>query len=114
MTTCDGRTQNVHVGDVVRFLQDNQYRLLKITPPPGPVVLRRTNDTTYRNFLRAPAQLFISAPCLVTQSTQTDPQPTDTDDPIALDNFQCSGAFAVHAYNQGRPYCLGDFHVNQH
>ena len=114
MTTCDGRTPNVRVGDVVRLLDDNQYRVLKITPPPGPVVLKRTNYTTYRSFLRAPLQLFIPAPHIVSQSPQTDPPPVDADDHLACAVLQCCAASAVHAYNQGRPYCLGDFHVDQH
>ena len=114
MTTCDGQTHNVPVGDVVRLLDDNEYRLLKITPPPGPVVLKRTNHTTYRSFLRAPSQLFISAPRRDHQSTQTAPQPVTTDDPLAHDILQCCGPSAQHAYNQGRPYCLGDFHVDEY
>ena len=36
MTTCDWRTHNVCVGDVVRLLDDNQNRVLKITPPLVP------------------------------------------------------------------------------
>ena len=62
MTTCDGQTHNVRVGDVVHLLDDNETRVFNITPPPGPVVLKRNNHTTYRSFLRAPSQLFISAP----------------------------------------------------
>ena len=114
LTTCDGRTHNVRVGDVVHLLDDNQYRVLKITHPPGPVVLKRTNHTTYRSFLRAPSQLFISAPRMVNQSTQTDPQPLATDDPLARAILQCCGPPAVDAYTKGQPYCLGDFHLNQH
>ena len=114
MTICDGRTHNVRVGDVVRLPGDNEYSVHKITPPPGPVVLKRTNHTTYRSFLRAPSQLFISASRMVHQSTQTAPQPVTTADPLAHDILQCCGASAVHAYNQGRPYCLGDFHLDQH
>ena len=114
MTTCDGRTHNVRVGDVVRLLDDNQYPVLEITPPPEPVVLKRTNHTTYRSFLRAPSQLFISAPRMVNQFMQTDPQPADTDDHLARPSLQCCGTSAVHAYNQGRPYCLGDVDVDHH
>ena len=50
MTTCDGRPHNIRVGDVVRLLDENQYRVLKITSPPGRVVLKRTNHPTYRSF----------------------------------------------------------------
>ena len=114
MTTCDGQTHNVRVGDVVLLLDDNENRVLKITPPPGPVVLKRTNHTTYRSFLGAPSQLFTSAPRMVHQSTQTARQPVTTDDPLGHEILQCCGPSDVHAYNQGRPYCLGDFHVNQH
>ena len=114
MTTCDGRTHKVRVGDVVRVLGDNEYRVLKITPPPGPIVLERTNHTTYRCFVRAPSQLFINAPRMVRQSTQTAPQPVTTGDALAHDILQISGPSTVHAYIQGRPFCLGDFYVDQH
>ena len=114
LTTCDGRTHNVRVGDVVHLLDDNQYRVLKLTHPPGPVVLKRTKHTTYRSFLRAPSQLFISTPRMFNQSTQTDPQHVATDDPLALAIFQCCGPSAVNAYTKGQPNCLGDFHIDQH
>ena len=114
MTFCDGRTHNVRVGDVVRLLDDNHYRVLKVTPPPGPVVLKCTNHAMYPSFLRAPSQLFISAPRLVNQSTQTDPQPVATDDPLAGAFFQCCGRSAVDAYTKVQAYCLGDFHIDQH
>ena len=99
---------------MVHLLDDNQYRVLKITHPPGPVVLKRTKNTTYRSFLRAPSQLFISAPRMVNQSSQTDPQPIATDDPLAHAIIQCCGASALDAYNEGQPFCLGDFHLDQH
>ena len=83
MTTCDGRTHNVRVEDVVQLLDNSQCRDLKITPPAGPVVLKRTNHTAYRKFLRAPSQFFISAPRMVSQSTQTDTPPIDTIDHLA-------------------------------
>ena len=114
LTTCDGRTHNVRVGDVVHLLDNNQYRVLKITSPPGPVVLKRTNHTTYRSFLRAPSQLFISAPRMANQSTQTDPPPVATDDTLAQAILKCCGPSAVDAYTKGQPYCLGDFHIQQH
>ena len=114
MTTSDGRTHNVRVGDEVHLLDNNQYRILKITSPPGPVVLKRTNHTTYRSFLRTPSQLLISPPRMVNQSTQTDPQPVATDDPLARAIFHCCGPHAVEAYTKGHPYRLGDFHIEQH
>ena len=89
VTTWDGRTHNGCVRDVVHLLDDSQYHVPKITPPPGPVNLKRINHSTYRSFLRAPSQLLISAPRVVNQSTQTDPQSTDTDDPLARDFLQC-------------------------
>ena len=85
-----------------------------ITSPPGPVVLKRTNHTTYRSFLRTPSQLFISPPRMVNQSTQTGPQPVATDDPLAHAIFQCCGPPAVDAYTKGQLNCLGDFHIDQH
>ena len=50
MTTCDSRAHNVRVGDVVRLWDDNENRELKITPSPGPVVLKRKIQTNYRSF----------------------------------------------------------------
>ena len=97
MTTCDGRTHNVRVRDVVRLLVHNQDRVLKITPTPGPVVLKRTNHTVYRSFLRAPSQPFVTSPRMVSQSTQIDPPPLDAADHLACAILQCCGASAVHA-----------------
>ena len=54
MTTCDGRTHNVRVGDMVQLLDDSQYPLLKITPPRGPAILKRTNHSTFRQFSTGP------------------------------------------------------------
>ena len=54
MTPCDGRTHNVRVGDEVHLLDDNQDRILKITPPPGPVILKRSNYSTHRSFFPDP------------------------------------------------------------
>ena len=51
---------------------------------------------------------------MVNQATQTDPQPVDTDKHLARAILHCCGASAVHAYNQGQPYCSGDFHIDQH
>ena len=108
MTISDGRTSTVHVGDVVNLRHDHQYRDLKTIAHSGPIVLRRTDRFTYRSFLRTPAHVLVSAPQMVTQSTQTAPSPPATDDPLAEDNGQCCGPAAVKAYRQGRPYCTGD------
>ena len=51
---------------------------------------------------------------MVNQSTQTDPQPAATDDPLAHAILQCCGSSAVDAYTKGQPYCLGDFHIERH
>ena len=51
---------------------------------------------------------------MVNQSTQTDPQPVATDEPLARAIFHCCGPHAVDAYTKGQPYCLGDFHIEQH
>ena len=110
MTTCDGWTHNVRVGSVVGLLDNHPYRVLKITPPSGPVALKRTTHSTYRSFLRAPSQLSIIAHRMVNRSTQIDPQPTDTDDPLARDILQGCSPAAVEAYHQGRIYCVGDIH----
>ena len=47
---------------------------------------------------------------MVNQSTQTESQPTDIDDPKGRDILQCCGPAAVKAYYRGRPYCIGDIH----
>ena len=73
MTTCDGRTHNVLVGDMVQLLDDSQYPILKITPPRGPLILKRTKPSIYPSFLRAPSKLFISAPHMVNQSIFLNP-----------------------------------------
>ena len=90
MTNCDGRTHNVLVGHVVHLLDDSQYRILKITPPSGPVILKKANHSTNRRFLRAPSQLLLAS--------------------FARDLFQCCGPAVVEAYHQGRPYCFGDIY----
>ena len=58
MTTCDGRTHNVLVGDMVQLLDDSQYPILKIRPPRGPVILKRTNHSTSRSFFTDPFTTF--------------------------------------------------------
>ena len=95
---------------VVDLLDDSQYGILKVTHLPGPVFLKGTNHSTSRSLLRAPSPVFISAPRMVNQSTQIDSTPTDPDDPLACDLFQCCGPAAVEAYHRGRPYCIGDIH----
>ena len=110
MATCGGRTKSVRVGDLVHILDDNKYRVLTFTPTPAPVVLKIISHTTYQSFPPAQSQLLISAPRMVIQSAQTDPQPTDTVDPTAGDVFQCCSPAALEAYHQGHFYCLGDIH----
>ena len=109
-TFSDGRTTTVRVGDVVNLKDDHQYRVLKNIAPSRPIVLKRTAGSTYRIFPRIPAHVLVSAPQVVSQSTQTDLPPSTTDDPLAQSILQCCGPDAVDAYRQGHPYCLGDFH----
>ena len=108
MILSDGRTTTLRVGDVVNLKDDHQYRVLKIFVPSGPIVLKRTDGSTHRSFLRTPAHVVIGAPQLVSRSTQTDPPPPATDDTLTQAILQCCGPDAVAAYHQGRPYCLGD------
>ena len=100
MINCDGRTHNVCVGDVILLLDDRQYRILKTTPPPGPVILKTTNHSTYRSFLRAPSHIFISTPCMVNQWIQADSQLTDTENPLTRDILQRCGLAPVEAYHR--------------
>ena len=105
MTTSDGRTHTVCVGDVVNLLDNSQYRVLKIVTPTGPIVLKRTDHSTYCSFLRTPAHIQIRAPAMVTQSTQTESRTSSAADPVARENLNCCGPVAVDACHQGRPYC---------
>ena len=89
---------------------DHRYRVLKIIAPSEPIVLKRADCSTYRSFLRTPAHVLVSAPQMVTQSTQTDPPPSATDDPLGHDILQRCSPDAVEVYRQGRPYCTGDVH----
>ena len=109
-TTSGGRTHTVCAGDIVNPLDIHQYRILKIIATFGPIVHKRTNNSTYRSFLRNPLQVSVSAPQMVNQSTQTDTPPPATRDPQAHDILQCCGPAAVEAYHQGHPYCMGDIH----
>ena len=45
---------------------------------------------------------------MLNQSTQTDLQPLDTDDPLACDILQPCHPTALEAHLQGRPYCIRD------
>ena len=110
LTLSDGRTATLCVGDIVHLKDDHQYRVLKIFAPDGPIVFKRTDGSTHRSFLRTPDHVVIKAPPMVNTSTQTDPQLSATDDPLAQAIFQCCGPDAVDAYHQGHPYCLGDVH----
>ena len=110
MTLSDGRTTTLRVGDIVNLKDDHKYRVLKIFAPSGPIVFKRIDGSTHRSFLRTPDHVVIRAPLMVSRSTQTDPPPTATDDPLAQVILQCCGPDAVDAYHQGHPYCLGDVH----
>ena len=110
MTLSDGRTATLRVGDIVNLKDDHQYRVLKIFAPAGPIVFERTDGSTHRSFLRTPAHVVNQAPPMINTSTQTDPQLSVSDDPLADAILQCCGPDAVDAYHQGRPYCLGDVH----
>ena len=110
MTLSDGSTATLRVGDLVNLKDDHQYRVLEKFAPSGPIVFKRTDGSTHRSFLRTPAHVVIKAPPMVNRSTQTDPPPSATDDPLAQAIFQCCGPDAVEAYHQGPPYCLGDVH----
>ena len=48
---------------------------------------------------------------MVNQSTQKDPQRTDTDDPLAGDILQRCGPAAVEANHHARPFCIGDIYL---
>ena len=96
------------MGDVIQLLADNPHRVLKITIPPGPVAPKRTHYSSYRSFLQAPSQLFISSPRTVNYFSQTVPQIPDTDDHLDFDVLQVCGPAAMFAYHQGRPSCFGD------
>ena len=110
MTLSDGRTNTLLVGDIVNLRDGHQYRVLKIFAPSGPIVFKRTDGSIYRSFLVTSAHFVISAPSMVNQSTQSDPPPPTSDDPLAQAIFQSCGTDAVEAYHQGRPYGLGNVH----
>ena len=73
MTLSDGRTATLRVGDIVNLTDDHKYRVLKNFAPAGPIVFKRTDGSTHRSFLRTPDHVVISAPTMVSRSTQTDP-----------------------------------------
>ena len=74
----------------------------------GTIVLKRTDGSAYRSFLRPPADVVVSALQMVAQSIQTDPPPSTTEDLLAQDFLQCCSPDAVEAYHQSRRYCMGD------
>ena len=49
---------------------DHQGRVLEIIASSGPIVLKRTDGSTYRSFLSAPAHVLDSAHQMVQQSAQ--------------------------------------------
>ena len=102
------------MGDVVHLLDDSQYRVHKIIPPPTSVILKRTKHSTDRSYLRTPCRNFFSAPRMVNQSTQTEIPHPDSVNTWAPTFLQGCGLIAVEAYNRGRPFCLGEFLIDQH
>ena len=98
MTLSDERTATFRVGDIVNIKDDHQYRVLKIFAHSGPIVFKRTDGSTHRSFLRTPDHVVIRAPPMVMRSTQTDPQLSATNDPLADAVLQCCGPDAVDAY----------------
>ena len=111
MTLTDGQSTTLSVGDIVNLKDDHQYRVIKIFAPSGPIVFKRADGSTHCSFLRTPDHVVIRAPPMVSRSTQTDPQLSTTDYPLADAILQCCGPDAVNAYHQSRPYCLGDVHL---
>ena len=101
MTPSDGRTATLRVGDLVNLTDNHQYRVLKIFSPSGPIVFKRTDDSTHRSFLRTPDHVVLRAPQMVNRSTQTDSPPSTNDNPLAQAILQCCGPDAVDAYHQG-------------
>ena len=110
MTLSDGRTATLRVGDIVNLKDDHKYRVLKIFAPSGPIVFKRNDGSTHRSFLRTPDHVVTRAPPMLNQSTQTDPSPPATDDPLAQAILECCGPAAEDAYHHCHPYCLGDVH----
>ena len=110
MTLSDGRTTTVRVGVFKNLKDDHQNRVLKIIAPSGPIVIKRTDGSTYRRFLLTPAHVLVRAPQMVHQSTQTDPLPSTTNHPLAHAILQGCGRDAVDVYHRSRPYCLGNVH----
>ena len=110
MTTSDEQTHTVCVSDILNLRDDHQYRIIKTFASSGRIVLQRTNQSTSRNFLPTHSHLSISAPEMVTQSTQIDPPCPATDDLLACDILQYCGPAAVEDYHQGCPYCMDDIH----
>ena len=106
----DGRNTTLRVGDIVNLKDDQQYRVLKFFAPSGPIVFKRTDDSTHGSFLRTPAHVVISAPQMVNRSTQTDPLSSSKDDPLAQAILHFCGPDVVAAYHHGRPHCLGGVH----
>ena len=88
MTLSDGRTTVLRVGDIVNLKDDHQF---------WAIVFKRSDGSTHRSFLRTPAHVVISAPPMVNPSTQTDPPPSTTDDPLAQAFLQNCDPDAVPA-----------------
>ena len=91
----------------MNLLDDHQYHIPKFFAFSGPFVFKRTNHSTYRSFQRTSSHLSITAPQLVTQSTQADP-PSAIDHTLARAFLRCWGPAAVGDYHHGRPFCMVD------
>ena len=94
MTLSDGRSATLRVGYIVNLKDDHQYRVLKSFAPSGPIVFKLTDGSTHRSFLCTPDDVVIRASPMVSRSTQTDPQLSATDDPLADAILQCCGSDA--------------------
>ena len=103
MTLSDERSTNLRIAGIVNLKDDHKYRVLKIFSPSGPIVFKRIDGSTHRGFLRTPGHVDIRAPQMVNRSTQSNPPPSASDDPLAQALLQCCGPDTVAAYHQGRP-----------
>ena len=71
LIACDGQLHTVRVEYTVNRIDDSKYRVLKITSPPGRMVLKRTNHTTYRSFSRPPKYSSTLLDALIKPHKQT-------------------------------------------
>ena len=99
MTLSDGRTATLRAGDLVNLTDHHQCRVLKIFAPSGAIVFKRNDGSTHRSFLPTPDHVVIRAPPMLDRSTQTDPPPPASEDPLAHAFLQCCGPDAVEPYH---------------